>query len=41
MIVTSELHTPRNESVQLSLDNEIQLQIGIKVKAGIPIEDLN
>lgn len=40
MIVTSELSTPRNKTVQLSLDNEIQLQIGVKVKAGLPIEDL-
>ena len=38
MIVTSELSTPRNESVQLSLDNEIQLQIGVKVKAGLPLD---
>jgi len=38
MIVTSELSTPRNESVQLSLDNEIQLQIGVKVKAELPLD---
>jgi len=41
MIVTSDISTPRNESVILSANNELQLQLGIKVKAGIPVDELN
>lgn len=41
MIVTSDITTPRNEAVILSADNELQLQIGVKVKAGIPLDELN
>lgn len=41
MIVTSDIRTRDDEAVILSNDNELKLQIGVKVKAGIPVDELN
>lgn len=41
MIVTSTIDTPDGEEVQLESSNELKLKMALKVKAGIPLDELN